>query len=199
MTVNATHPDVHVSPAMPSGYVGAIVRRRQGTGTAAYTILYYTVLYYTVLYCTIRYDTILHKPIAGSRSRMATLRRPESPNRQHTSPGINPISIIYIYSRYIDIYLSLSLYIYIYMYTYNTIGSKSVRCLASVNIHPVRIARIRYARFAPRVGLRCKEMCTLSAQIISQGWVRKDTNLRLRTGCTSPGPPIQSRPPPLVG
>ena len=52
-------------------------------------------------------------------------------------------------------------------------------------IHPVRIARIHYPRFVPRVGLRFKELRTLSALRISKGWVRKDPNLGLRTGCMS--------------
>ena len=50
-------------------------------------------------------------------------------------------------------------------------------------VHPVRIARIRYPRFVPRVGLGFKEIHTLSALRISKGWVRKDPNLGLRTGC----------------
>ena len=52
-------------------------------------------------------------------------------------------------------------------------------------LHPVRIARIHYPRFVPRVGLGFKEIRTLSALKTSKGWVRKDPNLGLRTGCST--------------
>ena len=62
----------------------------------------------------------------------------------------------------------------------------TLRCMATtqrIALHPVRIARIHSPRFVPRVGLGFKERRTLSALIISKGWVRKN-NLGLRTGCT---------------
>ena len=52
-------------------------------------------------------------------------------------------------------------------------------------LHPVRIARIHYPRFVPRVGLGFKEIRTLSALRVSKGWVRKDPNIGLRTGCNA--------------
>ena len=50
-------------------------------------------------------------------------------------------------------------------------------------LHPVRIARIHNPRFVPRVGLRFKEIRTLSALRLSKGWVRKNLNLKMRIGC----------------
>ena len=58
----------------------------------------------------------------------------------------------------------------------------------SKGIHPVRIARIHYPRFVPRVGSGFKEIRRLSALRISKGWVREDPNLGLRTGCRATGP-----------
>ena len=57
---------------------------------------------------------------------------------------------------------------------------------ACSSLHPVRIARIRLPRFVPRVGLpgnRCLIGSLTAALRFSKGWVRKDANLRLRTGC----------------
>ena len=53
-------------------------------------------------------------------------------------------------------------------------------------IHPVRIARTHYPRFVPRVGLRFKEMRTLSALGLSKGWARKYLNLRMRIESSPP-------------
>ena len=53
-------------------------------------------------------------------------------------------------------------------------------------LHPVRIARIRCPRFVPRVGLPRNHLLigSLTAALrFSKGWVRKDPNLGLRTGC----------------
>ena len=65
--------------------------------------------------------------------------------------------------------------------------------------HPIRIRRIRLPRFVPRVGLRFKQIRTLSALRFPKGWVRKERelgvvyvrldvyvdvlNLRMRIGC----------------
>ena len=60
--------------------------------------------------------------------------------------------------------------------------------ITSSAIHPVRIARIRCPRFVPRVGLPRSRFLTGSLTValrFSKGWVRKDQNLGLRTGCTS--------------
>ena len=65
-------------------------------------------------------------------------------------------------------YVCICMYIYIYIWL----------------IHPVRIAIIHYPIFVPMVGLGFKEIRTLSALMISKGWVRKDPNLGLLTGCT---------------
>ena len=103
----------------------------------------------------------------------------------------------HVMSGYLSISLSLSIYIYIYMrriYTcpcWHGIPPRRAACwgLAAAgsrrgsSLHPVRIARIHYPRFAPRVGLGSKEIRTLSALRISKGWVRKDPNLGWRTGC----------------
>ena len=54
------------------------------------------------------------------------------------------------------------------------------------SLHPVRIARIRCPRFVPRVGLPRNLFLIGSlttALRFSKGWVRKDANLGLRTGC----------------
>ena len=54
------------------------------------------------------------------------------------------------------------------------------------DVHPVRIARIHYPRFVPRVGLPRNFLLigSLTAALrFSKGWVRKDANLGLRTGC----------------
>ena len=53
-------------------------------------------------------------------------------------------------------------------------------------IHPVCIAIIRCPRFVPRVGLPrnlCLIVSLTAALRFSKGWVRKDANLGLRTGC----------------
>ena len=49
-------------------------------------------------------------------------------------------------------------------------------------LHPIRIAIIHYPRFVPRVGSGFEKIRTLSALRLSNGWVRKDPNLGLRTG-----------------
>ena len=55
-------------------------------------------------------------------------------------------------------------------------------------IHPVRIARLRLPRFAPKVGLPRNRflMGSLTAALrFSKGWVQKDANIGLRTGCSA--------------
>ena len=60
-------------------------------------------------------------------------------------------------------------------------------------LRPIRIARIRCPRFVPRVGLP-RNLCSIgsltAALRFSKGWVQKDANLGLRTGCT-PNLPTQ--------
>ena len=101
---------------------------------------------------------------------------------------------IYIYMGYIHIYIYIHI-IYIYIYgTHPTIATPpSVTWKPSFSaphravIHPVRIARIPYPRFVPRVGLPRNLFLigSLTAALrFSKGWVRKDANLGLRTGCT---------------
>ena len=75
---------------------------------------------------------------------------------------------IYTYT-YIYIYTSLSLSIYIYIYT-----------------HMYMCTIFHVTRFSPRVGLPRNLFLigSLTAALrLSKGWVRKDPNLGLRTGC----------------
>ena len=61
--------------------------------------------------------------------------------------------------------------------------------LQGASSYPVRIVRIRLPRFAPRVGLPGDRFLigSLTAALrLSKGWVRKDPNLGLRTGCIPP-------------
>ena len=54
------------------------------------------------------------------------------------------------------------------------------------DVHPVRIARFHVTRLLPRVGLPRNLLLigNLTAALrLSKGWVRKDPNLGLRTGC----------------
>ena len=91
--------------------------------------------------------------------------RGSAPAKRVLSETGTPSSqLLYIYICIVISCMSVYVYIYIYIYIY--------------------IARIHYPRFAPRVGLRFKEVRTLSALRISKGRVRKDPNLGLRTGCT---------------
>ena len=66
------------------------------------------------------------------------------------------------------------------------LGNRQQAISERMPLDPVRTARIHYPRFVPRVGLRSKEIRTLSAPRLSRGWVRKDLNLRMRIGCTKP-------------
>ena len=63
---------------------------------------------------------------------------------------------------------TVDLYIYMYRYTYTYKYTDIHTTYTVTYIHPVRIARIHYPRFVPRVGLGFKEICTLSALIISK-------------------------------
>ena len=66
-------------------------------------------------------------------------------------------------------------------------------CLCVSCLHLVRIARIHYPRFVPRVGLP-RNLCLIgsltAALRLSKGWVRKDANL---------GFYLCHEPPPLLG
>ena len=74
--------------------------------------------------------------------------------------------------------------VYIYIYIVRPSGPNPWTVLA--RIHPVRIARFHVPRFSPRVGLPRDLFLigSLTAALrFSKGWVRKDLNLRMRTGC----------------
>ena len=65
-------------------------------------------------------------------------------------------------------------------------GMSTFEQMIRERVHPVRIARIHYPRFVPRVGLPRNLFFIggLTAALrFSKGWVRKDANLGLRTGC----------------
>ena len=115
---------------------------------------------------------------------------------------------VYVYI-YIYIYTYMCIHIYIYIHTcmylcmYTSQRSRHTgAALATPRrdphdeasqavifyIHPVRIARIHYQRFVPRVGLPRNHLLTGSLTValrLSKGWVRKDANLGLRTGCST--------------
>ena len=60
----------------------------------------------------------------------------------------------------------------------------SVIILLSSTIHPVSITRFPLSRFSPGAGLLRYVFFTLSTVRLSRGWVRKDGNLVMETGCT---------------
>ena len=50
-------------------------------------------------------------------------------------------------------------------------------------LHPVSITRFPLSRFSPGAGLLRIHFFTLSTLRFSRGWVRKDGNLVMETGC----------------
>ena len=54
-------------------------------------------------------------------------------------------------------------------------------------IHPVSITRFPLSRFSPGAGLLRNPFFTLSMLRLSRGWVRKDGNLVMETGCREGG------------
>ena len=54
-------------------------------------------------------------------------------------------------------------------------------------IHPVSITRFPLSRFSPGAGCSGIHLFTLSTLRFSRGWVRKDGNLLMETGC-APSP-----------
>ena len=100
------------------------------------------------------------------------------------------ILCIYIYI-YIYIYTHIHTYIYIYIYLVLH-GSVLIIFFCGVHrrdsrgpaLHPVSITRFPLSRFSPGAGLLRNPFFTLSTLRLSRGWVRKDGNLVMETGCS---------------
>ena len=117
---------------------------------------------------------------------------------------------MYIYIYHIYIYDIIYIYIctthiYIYIYTHiereretSEIQESLQRCCGCVPqrrdenpqclrrlpmLHPVSITRFPLTRFSPGAGLLRNPFVTLSTLRFSRGWVRKDGNLLMETGC----------------
>ena len=89
----------------------------------------------------------------------------------------------------ICIFIQICIYIYIYVWVSVLARCSPHRALARLSparVRPIRIPRIRLPRFVPRVGLPRKPLLigNLTAALrLFKGWVRKDANVGLRTGC----------------
>ena len=110
-------------------------------------------------------------------------------------------------SIYIYIYTHVHIYIYIYIYIIIVViitiitgtprrellhifrpcaappGSPPPVAASGSCIHPVSITRFPLSRFSPGAGLLRNTFFTLSMLNSSRGWVRKDGNLVMETGC----------------